>query len=76
LAVAASPPAGTAYRMIARYSIGGNDTGDGHVVAVSASGSDPDGAVFNPRTQQIFTWWPAIRGTAQLKFQVAFRMRD
>lgn len=31
------------------------DTNDGHVVAVPAIGSDPDGAVFNPKTQQIFT---------------------
>jgi DNA-binding beta-propeller fold protein YncE len=31
------------------------DTDDGHVVAVPAIGSDPDGAIFNPRTQQIFT---------------------
>lgn len=31
------------------------DTNDGHVVAVPAIGSDPDGAIFNPRTQQIFT---------------------
>ena len=31
------------------------DTNDGHVVAVPAIGSDPDGAVFNPRTLQIFT---------------------
>jgi YVTN family beta-propeller protein len=31
------------------------DTDSGKVVAVPAIGSDPDGAVFNPRTQQIFT---------------------
>ena len=31
------------------------DTDDGHVVGVPRIGSDPDGAVFNPRTQQIFT---------------------
>jgi DNA-binding beta-propeller fold protein YncE len=31
------------------------DTNDGHVVAVPTIGSDPDGAVFNPKTQQIFT---------------------
>jgi hypothetical protein len=55
--------------MIARYPIGGNDTGGGHVVAVPATGSDPDGAVCNPRTQQIFTsnrkGTPAGGGPAQ-----------
>jgi DNA-binding beta-propeller fold protein YncE len=31
------------------------DSDDGHVVATPAIGSDPDGAVFEPRTQRIFT---------------------
>jgi DNA-binding beta-propeller fold protein YncE len=31
------------------------DSDDGHVVATPAIGSDPDGAVFEPKTQRIFT---------------------
>ncbi|HLJ39062.1 MAG TPA: YncE family protein [Steroidobacteraceae bacterium] len=31
------------------------DSDDGHVVATPAIGSDPDGAVFEPNTQRIFT---------------------
>ena len=31
------------------------DSDDGHVVATPAIGSDPDGAVFDPKTQRIFT---------------------
>ena len=31
------------------------DTDNGHVVATPAIGSDPDGALFDPRTQRIFT---------------------
>ena len=31
------------------------DTDDGHVVATPAIGRDPDGAVFDPKTQRIFT---------------------
>ena len=31
------------------------DSDDGHIVATPAIGSDPDGAVFEPKTQRIFT---------------------
>jgi DNA-binding beta-propeller fold protein YncE len=31
------------------------DSDDGHVVATPSIGSDPDGAVFEPKTQRIFT---------------------